>query len=478
MSDTVRRAVLILGVLAVLVGIGVASDNSGGPVAAAESTAGEAFTASGLGVTPSGAESSAWFCAGGTGAGGDAQSTMIFTNTSPRPVTGTVTTVASGAAASSTPVLVPPDTQEAVAPTPTATADPVASTVVLSGGGVGVTQVVTSPLGVSSAPCASSTASSWYFADGSTAGGAALSLALFNPTDTVAVVDVTFISSGGVLAPPAYQGIEVPGNSLAVENVGLHIRNQAHLATAVVALSGALVATETETAGTAGDGGTSVVLGAPSPATTWTLAQNTEVAGGAIAYHVYNPSDRLARVTVWIGLEQGLAEPLVLRVAAQSIADLDPALVPRIPSGAPFSVTFVSAGGVGIVVDREMSSPTGTGPPERGRVAAVPGGADRWLLPTGDPPSTGVESLSVVNLNPAPVTVTLLMATPRRLVTVPGFRHRRLRFGSPLIVTPTPGSAIGSGPLELVSSAPVAVEVDGVPTGSAGVTVIPALPLR
>jgi hypothetical protein len=221
-----------------------------------------------------------------------------------------------------------------------------------------------------------------------------------------------------------------------------------------------------------------VVLGAQSPASTWTFAQNTDVAGGTIAFHVFNPSARLARVTVWIGLEQGVAEPLVLRVAAQSIVALDPARVPRIPGGAPFSVTFVSAGGVGIVVDRQMSSPAGTGPPERGRVQAVPGGADRWLLPTGDPPSTAVESLSVVNLNQAPAIVTLLMSSPRGLVTVPGFRHRRLRFGSPLIVTPTPGSPIGSVPLELVASAPVAVEVDGLPTGSAGVAVIPALPLR
>jgi len=477
-SDTVRRAVLILGVLAVLVGLGVASDSGGGGVASAASKPDEAFTASGLGVTPSGAESSAWFCAGGTGAGGDAPSTMIFTNATPRPVTGTVTTVPLGAAASSTPVLVPADTQEAVGPTPVATGVPLASTVVLSGGGVGVSQVVTSPLGVSSAPCASSTAGSWYFADGSTAGGDTLSLTLFNPTDTDAVVNVTFVSSGGVLAPPAYQGIEVPGNSLAVENVGLHVRNQAHVATAVVALSGAVVATETEVAGTAGDGGTSVVLGAQSPASTWTFAQNTDVAGGTIAFHVFNPSARLARVTVWIGLEQGVAEPLVLRVAAQSIVALDPARVPRIPGGVPFSVTFVSAGGVGIVVDRQMSSPAGTGPPERGRVQAVPGGADRWLLPTGDPPSTAVESLSVVNLNQAPAIVTLLMSSPRGLVTVPGFRHRRLRFGSPLIVTPTPGSPIGSVPLELVASAPVAVEVDGLPTGSAGVAVIPALPLR
>ena len=117
------------------------------------------------------------------------------------------------------------------------------------------------PLGFSQAPCASRTARHLYFADGSTALGDGLSLSLFNPTATIAVVDVTFVTATGVLAPPAYQGIDIPGGALVTENIDDHVENIAHVATAVAALSGQVVATELESAGPAGSGGPSVVSG-------------------------------------------------------------------------------------------------------------------------------------------------------------------------------------------------------------------------
>ncbi len=140
-----------------------------------------------------------------------------------------------------------------------------ASTVVLDGGGVGVSQVTSGPLGLTTAPCASATSSHWYFADASTAQGSTLTLSLFNPTDTIAVVDVSFVSASGVTAPPAYQGIDVPGDSLVVENVGVHVQDDPAFATEVTTLSGAVVAAETEAAGQSGNGGPSILLGATHP---------------------------------------------------------------------------------------------------------------------------------------------------------------------------------------------------------------------
>jgi hypothetical protein len=474
-SDNIRRAVLILGVVAVLVGVGLASATSGG--ASSGGARGPTASASGTAVTARGAESSAWFCAGATAAGGDAQATMILTNASPRPVTGTITTVSSAARPSSASVIVPPRSQTAVAPAASATAGALAATVVLSGGAVGVSQVLSGPLGVSDAPCASTTASHWYFADASTASGSDLSLSLFNPTDTVAVVDVSFVSSNRVLAPPPYQGIEVPGNSLVVEDVDTVVLHTPHLATSVVALSGAVVAAELESAGQAGDGGPSVVLGAPTASPTWSFAQNTDVAQGRTTFHVFNPSTAPADVTVKIALQQGVAEPLVIRVPAGSVDSLDAQAVTRIPSGVPFAVTFVSRRGVGIVVDRHVSSPVGAPSPQQGDAMGVPGGAKRWLVPTEGSVATAAAALAVVNLNPAPVTISLSTFTGGGLVPLKGLAHRRVRSGTPLIVTPGAGSPIGSWPLELVSSAPVALEVDALPAGSPGVVVVPALPL-
>ncbi len=63
-------------------------------------------------------------------------------------------------------------------------------------------------------------------------------------------------------------------------------------------------------------------------------------------------------------------------------------------------------------------------------------------------------------------------------MAVPGFVPRKVRPGLPLIVSPAAGSPVGTMPLEVVASGPVAVEVDAGPAGSPGVVVTPALPLR
>lgn len=371
MSEPMRRALLVVGVLAVLVGIGVAG--GGGSASVGPRTSGGTTSASSTGVPRRGSESSAWFCPGGTTAGGDAQATMIVTNPTPQPVTGTVTTVSTNAVPVQMSVPLAANIQGALAQVPGLPGGSQASTVVFNGGGMAVTQVVSGPLGSSTAPCASATARHWYFADASTAPGDTVTLSLYNPTDTVAVVDVSFVVSTGVVEPPAYQGIDVPAHTLVVENVGDHVQNNPALATAVVALSGAVVAAELEAAGPAGSGGPSVVLGATASSTTWSFAQNTDVPNGGTVFHVFNPSARPARVTVRIGLEQGAAEPLVMDVPSDSVSTLDTGGLARIPIDTPFAVTFVSGGGVGIVVDRHVSSPAGSPAPEVGDSAGVAG---------------------------------------------------------------------------------------------------------
>jgi hypothetical protein len=279
-----------------------------------------------------------------------------------------------------------------------------------------------------------------------------------------------------VVAPPAYQGIDIPGDTLVVEDVAVHVPNTADFATTVSTLSGAVVASELERHVPAGRGGLSLALGALSPASVWSYAQNTDSAGGSTVFHIFNPSDRPARVTVTFGLQQATAEPLVVRVGPTSIAALDAPSVTRLPAGTAFSATFAS-GGVGIVVDRHVSSPAGAAAPQQGDTPGVPAGGNRWLLTGPYAPSTAVSSLAVVNLSRVDITVRLWGVSPRGLVPVAGAGPRRVRPGSPLVLTPVTGSPIGTVPLELVASGPVAVEVDALPAGSPGVLVLPGLPL-
>src|ERR1019366_2473409 len=79
--------------------------------------------------------------------------------------------------------------------------------VTLSGGGVAVSQALQGSPGWAEAPCQSSTSQQWYFPSGVTTGSNALFVALFNPTSTPDVVDLSFATLKGVVHPINFQGI-------------------------------------------------------------------------------------------------------------------------------------------------------------------------------------------------------------------------------------------------------------------------------
>jgi hypothetical protein len=179
-------------------------------------------------------------------------------------------------------------------------------------------------------------------------------------------------------------------------------------------------------------------------------------------------------VSVAIGLSAGAgAEPLTLRVAPQSVATVVGEKVTRIPTNAPYALTFTS-GHVGIVVSRQVTAPSGTpGPvPEDGEVPGVPGGARRWLLPGLVPPGTGAWALAIVDLGARAATVRIVTPDGR---AVAGQAARRVRPGTPLVIGPNPGPPFGTAPLEVRADQPVAVELDALPVAGPGVVVVPGL---
>jgi hypothetical protein len=482
-SGSLRRALMIAVLVAILVVTGIADrlvSRTPTPVAAPATAA-----LSTVMVTPTRhTESSAWFCAGGTGAQGGAPGTIVLTNAAGRPVHGTLTVIsalavnaprpAPWAGAHTMAVTVPTDGQVSVGADQLGTTSLVAAAVVLDGGGVAVSQSVQSPLGWSMAPCAPSTGTNWYFAHGVTTQGGGLVLSLFNPAATDAVVNVSLVSStAGYLAPAAYQGIDVAPGSLVTENIGDHAPDDAAIATEVSTLSGGIVATELESAGTPGDGGVSITLGSPAPASQWVFPQNTEISGGTVAFHVLNPTTHPAAVSVAIGLSQGAgAEPLAMSVPAQSLVTLNAESQTRIPTGVPYSLTFTSRG-TGIVVSREVSAPAGSPAPtpEIGDTSGVPGGTTRWLLPAVVAPGTQAYSLAVVDLGTRPATATITTPSGR---TVAGLAPRRVVPGSPLVIGPGLGPTFGTVPFDVVSDQPVAVELDPLPVAEPGVVVVPS----
>ena len=476
-----RRAAAIVSLVAVLVGTGVADRLVGRAAAPAfEATSALAATS----VRAAGSESTSWYCEGGTGSQGGAPMAIVLTNGTRHVVTGTASVIpALGASGTSTgpwagsvelPVAVPAGGQVTLGPAQLGSASFLAVAVVLNGGGVSVAQSASSPLGWSMAPCASSTAPTWYFAHGVTVQGGGLVLSLFNPGATDAAVDVSlFSSTSGFLEPAAYQGIDVPPGSLVTENLGDHAPDDAALGTEVVALTGTIVATELDSVGSAGAGGLSLVLGSPALSSQWVFPQSAGIAGGKVVFHVLNPTTTPVSVTVDIGLTNGAAaEPLSMRIPAQGQTALDTADEIRIPSDAPYALTFTTRRRA-IVVSRQVSAPSGLPAPvpEDGDAAGVPGASRRWLVPAAVSPGTGAWSMAIIDVGATATTVHVTTPTGQ---AVGGVRPQVIKPGVPMLIGPTPGPPFGTAPLVVRADQPVAVELDALPVAGPGVVVIPA----
>ena len=484
-----RRALAVVVLVGVLVAMGVAdrmvARGAPAPSAGAVSAA-QAVTA----VRAGGTESSAWYCAGGTGPQGGAPGTLVLTNARAKPVTGTITVIPALGAGAASPgpwaggvsarVTVPADAQLNV---PEDQLGPAASSlqaaaVVLDGGGVAVAQAVSSPLGWSMAPCATAAAPGWSFAHGATAQAGGLLLNLFNPGATDAAVDVSLVSAtAGTLSPAAYQGIDVPPGALVTENIGDHAPDDAAIATEVSTLTGAVVASELESVGASGNGGISITLGTPAPATQWVFPENVDAPGTTVAFRVLNPSTRPAVVSVSIGLSGGeVAEPLTMHVPPQALSTLVAEDQTRIPSGVSYALTFTSRG-AGIVVVRQVTAPPGQPAPvpEGGDVVGVIGASTRWVVPAVVTPGTGASSVTVADLGPGPATVRFTTPSGR---AVAGLKPQKVGPHAPLVITPVPGDPFGVKPLGVQADEPVAVELDGEPAAGSGVVVSPAFPVR
>lgn len=418
-----------------------------------------------------GAASSAWYCAGVADAPLGTQAALLVVNANPRPVSGTIDTVPVGSQVAAPQSFSVPADKQVVLPVVTG-----ATTVLVHGGAVAVEQVLSGPLGPSAAPCASSTSTSWYFAQGSTASGFAVQVALYNPLPTPAVVNVTFVSAtGGAVEPPAYQGVPVGAGTVVVENVGDHVQNDPSVATEVSALSGSVVAAEiVQTAGPGGNG-LSLVDGVSTPSPRWAFAANADLSGGGTWFSIFNPSHQTCTVTVSFALAQGEAAPLVVRVLGQSLLSVAAQDLTRIPTGTLFGLVFSASSGRGIVVARTAASPAGV-VPSIGVTQGQPDGVHRWLVPAVVPGELPW-GLALLDMASRPVHVELHgFASGGRLVLLPGQSAFTLQPGI-LKVIPSPGTPVGWSPSEVTADGPVAVQLDPVPAAPPGTATVPAWPL-
>ncbi len=484
MNDVARRALLVSVLVGAVVAGGVVDDVVGRPappsVLLGANAVGAFAVASALGaeVAPARVESSAGYCPASTDSSGPSTMTVVLTNTTAKAVTGTITTVSTAGSSAPAPVRVPAGDQIGVTPPNNGSGGYVAATVVLSGGGVGISEQVSGPLGYAIAPCATAPGTQWYFAHGSTASGDSLQLALFNPGDAPAVIDVGLATSlSGYVQPPAYQGVEVPAGSLVVENIADHAINDPDVATNVTALSGSVVAGQLQQLGSSGQGGLSVMLGAPSTEAVWSFPYNDDVPGATVAFHIFNPSTKAARLSMDIVLAQGSAEPIAMDVPAMSATTVVAENEIRIPTSGDYSARFVCRGDAGVVIDREVTTSSTSAPaPQQGETAGVPLGGSRWLIAIRPPAANGTAVLAFANTSTRRITMRVSIMARGRWVALTK-KPTTIRAGGFVVEGPNAPSPAGDVPLEVTANGPLTVELDPLPAGAIGVTTGIALPL-
>lgn len=424
-------------------------------------------------AAPVRADSSSWFCAGGSGRSDPvAQPRLLLVNASRRTVRGSLRVTGTHGRAASAPFSVPARGQVDETPASLVPGAWLATRVDALGGGLTAAEMVQGPDGWSVAPCASQAATVWYFASGSTAPGDSLRLFLFDPGASLAVVDLSFVTSSGVEAPAPYQGLVIGPGSLETVTVGTYVQDRASVATVVRARSGTVVATALEHYGAGGLSGLALWLGAPAPSARWVVPRASDPSGGTGVLSVFNPTPAPEKVRVDVRLASGPVSPFEEVVAPQSVWSLETSAQLRIPPGTQFAALVSTARGAGVVVSREQAA-TGHAPlPQRTAQSPAPeavAAARRWVVPAvGTSPAAKVPVvLGVENPGPRRVRVdvaALTRAGVRRIV--------RLVLAGGAFTSVRAGAA----PLLVTASGPVAVVGDASGAAPPGLLVVPAVP--
>jgi hypothetical protein len=469
-----RRFPAILALAALLVAGGVVDRDHGGQVraSAAPAIAGSMPTAA-----PASALNSSWYCPGATSApGGAADGYVTILNTGDRALAGRLTLVPDTGDAKTTTISVPARARLIVHEADVLAAPVVAALVDLDGGSAAVELTVNRPGAWDSTPCASAASDHWYFATGTTDRDATLLLTLFNPFPGDAIVDLAFATDQGPSVPGEFQGLIVPAGRMTVVNVGDHVRRRADVATTVVARAGRVVAGKIQSQ-TAPSNVAVDALGAPSDGPSWIFPDGVADAGLTEQYHVYNPSDKEAAVSLSLALDQGSADPLPLTVPPQATVVVAANDQSRIPKGTGHAVTITSTNGVGIVAERTLDAGKPSPWTGFGDVFGARRSANRWALPVGGPSAGLVETVIVFNPGPRPATVALSGLGAAQAATVDGLQAVSVPAGARVGIKLNDHVTAADLPVVVDASEPVVVERGLYFVGTSGIMLTMGIPL-
>ncbi|MFN8037084.1 MAG: DUF5719 family protein [Acidimicrobiia bacterium] len=308
--------------------------------------------------------STAWYCAEGTSnPGGRADETIVIGNLGTRAADSLVTVLPGGnAPAASKRVPLPARSQVRVAVSEIAAVPEPGVIVEVFGTQSLVEHVVRSGDDIALDACARQPAAGWYFAGGTTVKGSQEWLALFNPLESDATVDVTVFTDNGLQRPEQLQGVAVPRRTRVSQPIHDLVRREQVVAMAVRARTGRVVAETsqyfdgTEERTDPADvnrrlpprNGIGMTLGAPAPAAEWDFPVFEHRGGVSAAVDVANPAGVPAEAEILTFLDGAATlAPQTVQIPPRSAVRVDPGA--RVADGTNYAVSVRSTTDVDVV---------------------------------------------------------------------------------------------------------------------------------
>lgn len=419
--------------------------------------------------------SASWYCAEGTSQdGGRADETVTIANAGQEPLDAVITVMLGDEPAVRHPLTVPGRSRTEVHVADLVKVEEPGVVVEVFGGDAAVEHVLRGAGDIEAVPCARRSATQWLFAGGTTRKDARDFLALFNPFEDDAIVDMTFFTEDGPARPTALQAFVVPGRSRVTVPVHEHVLRKGVAAAELRTRTGRIVAERSiQFDGTTGRRGLGVFLGVNETAEAWTFPEGLVQERVFEDVWVFNPGPADTEVEIQPELDgEAVQEPRNVLVAGRSAVSVR--MNDVIAAGTGHSLRVTAIGEEDVVVAQAILSTTGA---TRQGFAVVPGttlSARRWMLPAGSATDTVDEWIVVANSgrSTARVTISVLaggvLLVPEGLgdLEVAPLDRRAFRLGD----------ALRRPDLPVVLEADRPVQVERGLFEGAGVSYSPAIP--
>jgi len=377
-----RRLPIVLVLLALFVGAAAAGNRELRSAAGVQEPAVAAL------MPAANVRSSAWYCAGGPVTKTASADRITITNV------GTVAVPAAvDVLVASSPIkerLVNVGARRSMTITVASLSrDPAAAIVVQPlGAGIVVAQGFSVNGDIAAIPCATRTASDWYFASGTSTSATQMSLSLLNPYQVDTVVDVDAFSENGLRVPSTLQGLVVRAHSRLVVRIDQAVAQQKIVALAVRSRNDQRIsATQSVVHAHASSSDASLSLGALAPARTWMFADDRSRQSSVQQLVLANTGNTDANVRVSLVSDLStLIQPRAVKVPPATAVAVD--LSRAVPAGGTY--TLVVSSPVPVVAETRITYTAGSGlaglVTETGTTTAMP----RWWFAGGPFSASGL----------------------------------------------------------------------------------------